>query len=182
MPLASWHTRFEPTAQTSSNPSLQLTMNTSTVDTAPTRSRDPLRPGVVKGIGIVVLCILTAVTAVRLSGVDIRTPDAAAVAVRELRFYDRPDGSVAVIDAVSGQHIHSFVGENGFVRGTLRGLARDRQRAGIGPEPAFQLIGRADGRLTLTDPATGRVIDLESFGPTNASAFVQLMTAQALTP
>jgi putative photosynthetic complex assembly protein len=156
-------------------------MNTPASSVA-TTSGDPLRPGIVKGIGIAILCILTAVTAVRLSGVDIRSPDAPAVAVRELRFYDRADGSVAVIDAASNLQIHRFVGESGFVRGTLRGLARDRQRAGIGPEPAFELIGRADGRLTLKDPATGRVVDLESFGPTNAAAFAQLMAAKPNNP
>ena len=38
------------------------------------------------------------------------------------------------------------------------------------------LIGRADGRLTLADPATGARIDLEAFGPTNAGVFARLLT------
>ncbi|MBC7781542.1 MAG: photosynthetic complex assembly protein PuhC, partial [Proteobacteria bacterium] len=41
------------------------------------------------------------------------------------------------------------------------------------------LIGRADGRLTLADPATGQRIDLESFGPTNAAVFARLIVAGA---
>ena len=69
-----------------------------------------------------------------------------------------------------------MTGENGFFRGALRGLARERRRAGLGSEQPFQLIGRADGRLTLTDPATGQRIDLESFGPTNAAVFARFMT------
>ena len=73
-------------------------------------------------------------------------------------------------------------GTNGFLRGTMRGLARERKRQGIGPELPFRLIGRADGRLTLEDPGTGRRVDLESFGPTNAAVFAQLMaSAGALT-
>ena len=60
----------------------------------------------------------------------------------------------------------------------MRGLARERKRQGIGPELPFQLVGRADGRLTLIDPGTGRRVDLESFGPTNAAAFVRLMAAR----
>jgi putative photosynthetic complex assembly protein len=56
-------------------------------------------------------------------------------------------------------------------------LVRERKRQGLGPEQPFALIGRADGRLTLVDPATGQVIDLESFGPTNASVFARLLAA-----
>ena len=143
---------------------------------------NPLPSGGVQLIAAMLLVTVGSVAAVRWSGVDIRSPDAPATAVRELRFEDRPDGSVAVIDARNGQQVHRYVGENGFVRGTLRGMARERQRAGLGPQQPFELIGRADGRLTLKDPATGRLVDLESFGPTNAAAFAQLMTADGSTP
>lgn len=130
---------------------------------------------VLMGIGLVLLGTLIAVTAVRVSGTSISVPDEAAVAVRELRFEDRPDGSVAVIDAHSKAVIHTMTGENGFFRGALRSLARERRRDGLGSEQPFQLIGRADGRLTLADPATGQRIDLESFGPTNAAVFARFM-------
>ena len=116
------------------------------------------------------------VASVRWSGVDIRSPDAPATRTLALRFEDRPDGRIAVLDAQSGQEIHAIVGENGFIRGTLRGLARDRKRAGGGPEQPFELITRADGRFTLQDPVTGRRVDLESFGPVNAAKFAALMS------
>ena len=45
-----------------------------------------------------------------------------------------------------------------------------------------ELIGRADGRLTLEDPTTGRRVDLESFGPTNAGVFAQLLVARNQDP
>jgi putative photosynthetic complex assembly protein len=83
---------------------------------------------------------------------------------------------VVVIDATTKSVIHTMTGEAGFFRGALRGLARERRRAGLGSEQPFQLIGRADGRLTLADPATGQRIDLESFGPTNAAVFARFMT------
>jgi len=133
--------------------------------------------GVLLALGALVLVSLAGVSAVRLSGVDIHAPDAAAVMTRDLRFEDRADGSIAVIDAKDAQLVTSIVGQNGFVRGTLRGLARERRRSGLGAEQAFQLIGRADGRLTLQDPATGRSVDLESFGPINAAEFARLLTA-----
>jgi putative photosynthetic complex assembly protein len=122
---------------------------------------------------------LLAVATVRVTGIGASvTSDAPAVSERALRFEDRGDGSIAVFDAASNRQVDSVApGTNGFVRGTLRGLARERKREGIGPEAPFQLIGRADGRLTLVDPATGRRVDLESFGPTNAAAFSQMLVA-----
>ena len=83
-----------------------------------------------QGIGVVLLATLIAVASVRMSGTSISEPDEAAVAVRELRFEDRPDGSVVVIDATTKSVIHTMTGENGFFRGALRGLARERRRAG----------------------------------------------------
>ncbi|HRC38442.1 MAG: photosynthetic complex assembly protein PuhC [Rubrivivax sp.] len=139
---------------------------------------DTMPRGPLMAIGALLLVTLVGVAAVRLSGADIREPDAAAVATRSLRFEDRPDGSVAVLDAVSGRQFHAIQGEAGFLRGALRAMARERRKQGLGSAPAFELIARADGRLTLSDPATGERVDLESFGPTNAGAFAQLLTAR----
>jgi putative photosynthetic complex assembly protein len=145
-----------------------------------TTATDNILPrGVLLAIGGVLLATVLGVAAVRLFGGSISEPDQAAVAIRELRFEDRADGSVAVIDAASKTVIHTMTGENGFFRGTLRGLARERRRNGLGSEQPFQLVGRADGRLTLVDPATGQRIDLESFGPTNAAVFAQFMPPSA---
>jgi putative photosynthetic complex assembly protein len=63
--------------------------------------------------------------------------------------------------------------EGNFVRGTMRGLARERKRSGIGATPPFILSSRADGRLTLEDPQTGRHVDLEAFGQANAGVFAR---------
>lgn len=117
------------------------------------------------------------VGAFRLSGAPVGVPDAAAIATRELRFVDRPDGSIAVVDARDERVVDRVVGESGFIRGTLRSLARERKRQGIGAEQPFTLVARADGRLTLLDPATGRRVDLESFGPTNSGEFARMLAA-----
>jgi len=139
----------------------------------------PASPQVPRGallaIAALVATALFGAGAVRLSGIEIREPDAPALVVRELRFVDLPDGGVGVDDVRQGVRIATFEGENGFLRSTLRGLARERRRSGIGEEPPFELVGRADGRLTLIDPSTKRVIDLESFGPTNAAVFARLL-------
>ena len=134
------------------------------------------------GAVLLVVLALVAVTVVRLTGIGAaHTTDAAAVLVRDFRFEDHPDGSIGVIDASDGRQVEVVTGANGFLRGTLRGLARERKRQGVGAEQPFRLTGRADGRLTLEDPATGRRVDLESFGPTNAAVFAQILMARAPT-
>ena len=135
-------------------------------------------------VGGFVLASVVAVAAVRLTGVGVvRTPDAPTVSVREFRFEDRPDGSIVVLDASGRQLIDTVApGTNGFLRGTMRGLARERKRQGVGPELPFRMIGRADGKLTLEDPGTGRRVDLGSFGPTNAAVFAQIMASRETTP
>ena len=122
---------------------------------------------------IIIVLLLVFINSRDLS--TVREPDASPVKVLQLRFEDRPDGSIAVIDYKTGKQIDAVQGEAGFVRGTLRGLAQERKRRGLDSGPPFELIYRADGRLTLSDTATGRLVDLESFGPTNASTFFKLL-------
>jgi putative photosynthetic complex assembly protein len=93
---------------------------------------------------------------------------------RALHFEDRPDGSVAVLDGGTRLEVSRLQGEQGFARGALRMLAHARLRHGLSPEQPFLLTGHANGRLTLSDPATRQRIDLESFGPTNAAVFARL--------
>ena len=102
---------------------------------------------------------------------------------RSLRFEDRPNGDIAVLDATTQREVAHFQGEQGFLRGSLRALARERHRESLSGDAPFLLIGRTDGRLTLQDPSTGQRIDLESFGPSNAAVFASLrMAGQDSTP
>jgi putative photosynthetic complex assembly protein len=100
--------------------------------------------------------------------------------VRELRFADLADGSVQVTDAASGQEIQRIAaGGHGFVRATLRGLARARRARGVGQTVPFRLELRESGQLLLLDPATGQAIDLWAFGATNAEAFASMLGADS---
>lgn len=103
------------------------------------------------------------------------------VASRDLNFADGADGSVVVTDARDGAPVEVFTGENGFVRGMMRGMARTRKSEGIGPQDPFRLAAWSDGRLTLDDPATGRHIELQAFGSTNTEVFGHLLTAHGDT-
>ena len=141
------------------------------------QSKDSLSPvaKILVATGIVILLLLVFINSRDLS--QVREPDAVPTKVLQLRFEDRSDGSIAVINYKTGREIDSVQGEAGFVRGTLRGLAQERKRRGLDSGPPFELIYRADGRLTLFDTATGRMLDLESFGPTNAGTFFKLFDA-----
>jgi putative photosynthetic complex assembly protein len=116
---------------------------------------------------------------VRSTGIGAsRMPETPVVIVKELRFLDRADGAVVILDARDGALVGTVApGTNGFLRSTLRGLARERKRQDIGMGPPFRLSSRADGSVVLEDPATGRRVDLDAFGPTNAGAFAQWLVA-----
>jgi putative photosynthetic complex assembly protein len=101
--------------------------------------------------------------------------DADIVAKKTLYFRDLPSGAVGVISADNGLMIAQVEGQAGFVRGILRALARDRRIRQISSDDAFELISRADGRLTLIDLATNNRIDLESFGKDNAAEFAAFL-------
>ncbi len=144
--------------------------------TASTRDPFPRRPLIAAGL-LIGFSLVVATTA-RLTGLG-RTslPEAGVVAIRELRFVDRADGSVAVLEPADGSVIEILpAGTNGFLRGVLRGLARDRKLSGLDDGPPFRLIRWTDGRLSLDDPTTGRRVDLGAFGRGNAEAFARLVT------
>ena len=155
-------------------------MNPAVRNAAPVRA-DTFPRWVLLCAGGIVAFSLISVGLVRITGNGPDQKPAPGTAERQLRFEDRPDGSIAVIDGHSGALISSVKGEQGFLRGALRALSRERKARGIGAEQPFQLIARTDGGLTLFDPVTSQRVDLESFGPTNAGAFAPLLTAQPMT-
>jgi putative photosynthetic complex assembly protein len=107
-----------------------------------------------------------------------RTPQSAAAEVRQLRFEDRNDGSIAIIQATDGRLVETLdPGTNGFVRIVMRSLARERRMHDHGPDVPFNLVRWADGRLTVEDPTTQRRIDLGAFGAVNTQSFARLMNA-----
>lgn len=101
-----------------------------------------------------------------------------AVSYMSLGFRDRTVGGVEVVNAETGQVLEVFEpGTNGFARSVLRGLVRDRRSRGIESQSPFDLRRHADGRVTLSDPLTGRTIELVSFGIDNLGVFAAYLTA-----
>lgn len=148
-------------------------MKTSTLQSPPS---DTFPKWVLWCVGSLLAFCLIAVGLVRITGNGPDQLAAAITAERSLRFVDRTDGGISVIDGNTGQLLTVMRGEQGFLRGTVRALARDRRSYQIGSELPFQLIARTDGRLALYDSLTGHRVDLESFGPDNAAVFAPFLT------
>jgi putative photosynthetic complex assembly protein len=131
--------------------------------------------------GSAILIALVAATAGRLTNFGDVTPHGTPVIERSLRFADRANGAVAVYDARDpSQPIEIVAPEtNGFLRATMRGLAQQRIRQDANLKTPFVLAQWPDNRLTLEDPTTHRLVDMEAFGVTNEAVFAKLLTAKA---
>jgi hypothetical protein len=81
------------------------------------------------------------------------------IATLMLNFADAPDGAVLVRNAT-----------------TMRVMATERAADHFGAAQPFQLTAMAGNRLALTDTATGQILELEAFGPSNAAEFAKILT------
>ena len=100
-------------------------------------------------------------------------PQAPVLAERSLVFTDLPDRGVGVFER--GTEVTEFTGEQGFLRGVLRGLNRTRKVNGLPADAPFHLAAYADGRLVLDDPSTGVLLDLAAYGASNEEVFAHLL-------
>lgn len=135
--------------------------------------------GALFGAAALIGLTIVSATAARLTSDGPARPQGTVLVQRDLRFEDRPDGSIAVLDARDGQAIDTLApGTNGFIRASLRSLA-SRRRFNHDSNDIWHVVAWADGRLTLDDRESGGVIDLEAFGQTNEMAFARLLTAKS---
>ena len=146
------------------------------VQTQVPRQGGQMPRGVVIGAGALIVFAIGVTLFGRVENVGaVHMPDVKPYQVLQLRFEDRADGAVTIRDAADGAELYTVdPGVGGFIRGTMRGMARERHREDIGAEPPFTLTRWTDGTVSLQDQATGRNIDLDAFGPTNAEAFARL--------
>jgi putative photosynthetic complex assembly protein len=139
--------------------------------------------GALAGAASLIGLALMATAFARVSGIGTTyVPVAGALESRDLRFEDRADGGVAVFENGSGRLVEVVSpGTNGFLRGVLRGMARDRRQQHIGAELPFRLTRWDDGRLSIEDVGTHQRIELVPFGPTNIAVFARLLSDARLS-
>lgn len=136
-------------------------------------SQQPRSTGMLKVVLIGALVSLAAVAGWRIWGGSPAQELAPVLAHRMLIFADRPEGAIQIVDAQTGEVVQVLWGEQGFVRGVLRSMARDRRAHQVGASPAFSLALHADSRVILSDPHTGQRLDLAAFGPDNVAVFLR---------
>jgi putative photosynthetic complex assembly protein len=66
-------------------------------------------------------------------------------------------------------------GNGGFISVVLDGLERARHVARVEGNPPVTITQYENGRVSLTDPATGWQVELSSFGPGNVGTFRQML-------
>ncbi len=123
------------------------------------------------------LSALLLAAAARWNGPPAPQFDSPVTHSRALQFEDTASGAVAVRDAQSGAAVALFEGEQGFLRGVLRAMARERKLRSAERHSPLLLQNHADGSLSLFDASTGERIHLESFGPTQRATFARLQDA-----
>jgi putative photosynthetic complex assembly protein len=111
----------------------------------------------------------------------VRTPVTYPEAVRDVSFDVHADDSITVRDGATGAIIELIAPDkDGFIHGTLRGIGRDRKLRSIPADAPYRIIRWDDGRLTLSDPATGLRVQLDPFGPANSGAFARFLEGRSL--
>jgi putative photosynthetic complex assembly protein len=148
---------------------------------------DPTVPrGALIGIAAVLLFTMALTGAVRFGLVphsadpeaSRAAQDIAPAKTRELRFADRADGAVLVTDAATGETVKVVeFGQGGFLRATMRRMAKARLAAGKGAEPPFTLTLWENGALSLSDPETGRQSEIHGFGKDHSQMFADMLEA-----
>lgn len=143
--------------------------------------KDPFPKKVLVAFAVLMGTTVLLVAAARLSGYNAsQVPPSPAMQSRDLRFTEGTDGVLVVQDVADGSTVATLpAGGEGFLRGVLRSTARARMGARVAQDTPFRLARLADGRLTLKDLGTQRVIELNSFGPTNVASFAVFLNGIA---
>lgn len=142
-------------------------------------SNDPFIPkGAVPLVASMMVFALVAVAGARVLGYgpqDHAVPTAdTTLAIAHLTFADTAEGGIEVVSATGDARVYE-PGSAGFIRGVLRGLARQRRGLDVGAEAPFVLALLPNHRLVMHDPQTGTRIDLRAFGKDNRAAFAALL-------
>ncbi|MBK1721672.1 photosynthetic complex assembly protein PuhC [Thiocystis violacea] len=141
----------------------------------------PFPKGVLIAVAALLGFTIIMISVARLTGFMMpQAPVTAEVQARDIAFLEQTDGSMAVTDVATGEVIQTLpAGSEGFIRGVLRSLARQRRGYDAPLSEPFRLALRESGDYTLEDPVTGILLDLRAFGETNQAAFAELLSVPA---
>ncbi len=146
--------------------------------TAETVDRIP-RPLIV-AVGAICIGALIGTAAMRLGDVPPRAqgPAEATAEAREAILIRQLDsGGIAILDPATGAR-YAFLpeGEDGFIRGLIRVIDRQRMQHGVAFDGPLEIVRWESGHLALVDPATEWRAELIGFGADNYATFATLMS------
>ncbi|MGF1502949.1 MAG: photosynthetic complex assembly protein PuhC [Paracoccaceae bacterium] len=138
--------------------------------------------GLLLAVGLLLATSLVGVAYLRLSGFEpinqgptVATAELSSTFVIET---DSAGGGTAFLHPETGAVLGRLAeGKDGFLRGLLRALERQRMQNGVSGNPPVELIRWEGGHLALRDPATTWRIELIGFGRDNYATMVQVLSA-----
>lgn len=135
------------------------------------------------GVGALVMASLLGVAWFRGEGarpLSSPPPMASAEVSVDMVIVPQAESGTDILDPATGEVVVTLAeGEDGFVRGILRGLYRIRDRAGVARDAPITVMAWRDGHAALYDPATNWRVELVGFGPDNRLIFVKLVSELA---
>ncbi len=142
------------------------------------RKPEPFPKGALYGAGALIAFTFIFVLGARIAGYKMDwVPESVPVAEREIDYKITTDRFVELFDARSGSLLGVYgPNENAFVRTVMVGLTHDR--ALTHPEDKktpFRITRWHDGRVSVSDPISGRSIELAAFGRNQVETFLKLL-------
>ncbi|MEO1773856.1 MAG: photosynthetic complex assembly protein PuhC [Pseudomonadota bacterium] len=124
---------------------------------------------------ILTLALTTVASLSRDPGPQAASHDTPVLSSRAVAFEEQADGLI-VRDADTGAEVATLLdAEGGFVHNVVRVLTKERRRHAVGPEQPYSITAYTNGRVSITDLSTGRVIDINAFGATQVESFRALL-------
>ena len=137
----------------------------------------PIPPAILIGGGLVMAVSLLLVTSARV-GLTPHQSRPVAARVESLDFQVRPEagGLDGVYAASDGRRVAALAARgDDFLPSLVDKLRQERRLLGVRGDAPLRLVSWSDGRVSLLDPATGRELNLESFGSVNEANAARLI-------
>ena len=142
------------------------------------QDRELIPRALLRAMGLLVCAVLAIVTYARIADVPLSaTPPAAEITHERamILISDGVSGAVSVLSPEGAVIARLDATQGGFVAGVARVIDRNRAQADLPAHTPVIVTRRANGRLDITDPATGWSADLMGFGADNSSRFARLL-------
>lgn len=98
------------------------------------------------------------------------------VKTRAVQFAHVGDGDIQIEDATSGKVLGRYTfTENAFMRTVMMGLLKERQMVAADRREPFNIQQWNDGRVTVSDPVSGRYFEMAAFGHHQVATFSILL-------